>query len=315
MEISVVVPVYNRAGLIGKTLDSIKQQSFRPIHLILVDNNSTDGTLKVLSDYKEENSSDEFRITVVREDNPGVSAARNKGIRYVDSKWMMFFDSDDLMSPDLLESYYAEIIKNGNNIDIVSSRCDYTNLNGIKRNMPFYVNNIMVNHICHGTFRTVAYIVKKEFFVSCGMWNEDLFVWNDWEVGIRLLLGNPKIVWLKEKILVHIQAQRASITGDSFFVKAGLWEKSIDEIEKHIKEYDVVNKKQLLYLLDFRRVALAGSYTSEGSDEGQKLYNKVMYSYKGRKILGFYLQLVYMYVSHGGRGASHPLKLISRFIK
>ena len=315
MEISVIVPVYNRAGVVGKTLESIKQQSYRPIHLILVDNNSTDSTLEILNEFKEANSNGEFRITVTRENSPGASVARNKGVKYVESEWMMFFDSDDLMSSDLLESYYKAIKRSGENINMVGSRSDYTNLNGSKRNMPFFNKDIMVNHICHAVLRTVAYIVRKDFFVASGMWNENLFVWNDWELGIRLLLGNPRIIWLEDKVLVNIQAQRDSITGTIFFQKAGLWEKSIDEVEDNIERSDVSNKERLLYLLDFRRVALAGLYTSEGSDEGKKLYGKVMERYNGRKILGFYLQLIYRYVSYGGRGASHPIKFISGFIK
>lgn len=315
MEISVIVPVYNRAGIVGATLESIKQQSFRPVHLILVDNNSTDGTLDFLNEFKDKNSNDEFRITVAREEKAGASAARNKGIQYVESEWMMFFDSDDLMSSDLLESYYEAIKRDGPDIDMVGCRSDYTGLNGAKRDMPFFNDDIMVNHICHAMLRTVAYIVKKDFFVNAGKWNENLFVWNDWELGIRLLLCNPKIVWLKEKIMVHIQAQRDSITGVIFSPKAGLWEKSIDDVENHIKMSDVLNKKQLLFLLDFRRVALAGAYTMEGSEMGRNLYADVKDLYKGRKILRFYLQLIYWYISFGGRGASHPLKIISGFIK
>jgi len=315
MEISVIVPVYNRAGVVCRTLESIKQQGYRPIHLILVDNNSTDGTPEILNKFKDENSNAGFRITVAREDKPGASAARNKGIKYVECEWMMFFDSDDLMSSDLLESYYEAIKKNEGTIDMVGSRSDYTGLNGSKRDMPYFKKDIMVNHICHAMLRTVAYIVRKDFFVASGMWNENLFVWNDWELGIRLLLANPRIIWIEDKVLVHIQAQRDSITGTIFFKKAGLWEKSIDKVEDDIEKTNVANKKQLLYLLDFRRVALAGLYSAEGSDEGKKLYARVMGLYKGRKILRFYLQLIYRYVSHGGRGASHPVKFISGFIK
>lgn len=75
-------------------------------------------------------------------------------------------------------------------------------------------------------------------------------------------------------------------------------------------------KSNFYIWLDFRRVCLAGLYSAEDSDEGKKLYARVMGLYKnGRKILRFYLQLIYRYVSHGGRGASHPVKFISGFIK
>ena len=104
MDITIIVPVYNRAHLVGATLDSIAAQTLRPIHLVLVDNNSQDNTLKVLLDFKKRHQSDDFKVTVLQETRRGAAAARNCGLQEATTEWVMFFDSDDIMAPDLLES-------------------------------------------------------------------------------------------------------------------------------------------------------------------------------------------------------------------
>ena len=98
MDITIIVPVYNRAHLVGATLDSIAAQTLRPIHLVLVDNNSQDNTLKVLLDFKKRHQSDDFKVTVLQETRRGAAAARNCGLQEATTEWVVFFDSDDIMA-------------------------------------------------------------------------------------------------------------------------------------------------------------------------------------------------------------------------
>ena len=84
---SIVIPIYNRAGIVCQTLDSIKAQTYRPIHLILVDNNSSDNGLDVAQKWKNENESSDFKITIATQTIPGAAAARNKGVFAVGNCW------------------------------------------------------------------------------------------------------------------------------------------------------------------------------------------------------------------------------------
>lgn len=93
--ISVVIPAYNREGTIKKCLDSIKKQT-RPVdEVIVVDDCSTDGTLKVLEDYSGLN----LKI-ISLEKNSGAQVARNTGAMAAGSEWIAFLDSDDEWAPD-----------------------------------------------------------------------------------------------------------------------------------------------------------------------------------------------------------------------
>jgi glycosyltransferase involved in cell wall biosynthesis len=95
---SLVIPAFNRADLIGETIESALAQDKPFSEIIVVDDGSTDDTLAVLKKYGG-------RITVIATENRGVQAARNTGIRAAKSDYVTLCDSDDLLEPDFLNVY------------------------------------------------------------------------------------------------------------------------------------------------------------------------------------------------------------------
>ena len=100
MEITVIIPVKDRRDYIGKTLDSIMKSSELPTEIIIVDNESTDGTYQFCEQYIK----DIPNATLLRETFPGASAARNKGLKSCKTDWVYFFDSDDEFDSDLISA-------------------------------------------------------------------------------------------------------------------------------------------------------------------------------------------------------------------
>jgi len=96
--VSVVVPTYNRAGLLRRAIESVLAQTFTDYELIVVDDGSTDDTEEVLREFRDR------RIRVLRSEvNQGVSCARNRGIAAARGEWVAFLDSDDEWLPQRLE--------------------------------------------------------------------------------------------------------------------------------------------------------------------------------------------------------------------
>lgn len=89
--ISIIIPVYNVAAYLSQCLDSLINQTYRDIEIICVDDGSTDESPHILADYAEKDS----RIQIIRQENRGLSGARNVGIERAQGEWMMFVDSDD----------------------------------------------------------------------------------------------------------------------------------------------------------------------------------------------------------------------------
>jgi glycosyltransferase involved in cell wall biosynthesis len=96
MLLSVVIPTYNRAGIIGRAVNSVLQQSWEPIEVIVVDDGSTDRTSERLAAYGD-------RIRWIRQTNQGPGAARNAGIKAAKGEIISFLDSDDEWLPDKAE--------------------------------------------------------------------------------------------------------------------------------------------------------------------------------------------------------------------
>jgi glycosyltransferase involved in cell wall biosynthesis len=102
--VSVIIPTFNRAHMVTEAIESVFQQTVAPSDIIVVDDGSTDGTRERLAAYID-------RINYVYQDNQGVSAARNAGVRAARSPWIAFLDSDDEWHPRKLElqlRYIAE---------------------------------------------------------------------------------------------------------------------------------------------------------------------------------------------------------------
>ena len=122
--VSVIIPTYNRLGLLEPALNSVLEQTFRIHEIIVVDDGSTDGTVEfLLKNFPA--------VSVISQKNQGVSSARNTGIRQATGEWIALLDSDDIWLPEKIEkqvhflsqnkSYQAcqtleKWIRNGNHV-------------------------------------------------------------------------------------------------------------------------------------------------------------------------------------------------------
>ena len=232
MEVTVIIPVYNRAAIVKDTLESVVAQTHRPLQVVLVDNDSSDDTMKVLETFKKEHPGDGFNVVITSESHHTAGAARNRGFEHATGEWVLFFDSDDVMEPELVESYVRVIERaaiRGKTLDLISSRSTLVFPDGSSRQAPFHKGDLFANHILHGQLATQRYAVRREFFASTDGWNIDLPGWNDWELGLRLLLAAPRVAYNRDKSHVIINHNGAdSITGTEFHSRQGRWEYVID---------------------------------------------------------------------------------------
>lgn len=113
-KISVVIPVYNTEKYLDECLDSVENQTLKDIEIVCVNDGSKDNSLEILKKHAEKDD----RIKIVNQENAGVSAARNTGIKAAQGKYISFFDSDDILLPYSLEKAYEDLTKY--NVDVVA---------------------------------------------------------------------------------------------------------------------------------------------------------------------------------------------------
>ena len=97
--VSVIVPIYNREKYLSRCIDSILNQTYKNIEIILINDGSTDRTKEICDEYKRKDS----RIRVYHIENHGVSYARNLGIKNSNGKYIQFVDSDDYIDEKMIE--------------------------------------------------------------------------------------------------------------------------------------------------------------------------------------------------------------------
>ena len=139
-KVSIVVPVYNVEKYIEKCLDSIINQSFSNIEIILVDDGSTDNSGKICDIYEKKDT----RIKVIHKKNGGLSDARNYGIEVATGEFISFIDSDDYIEENMIERLYESCKKDESDISCCAKILEYDNGKKEKRNNKenFCITNI-----------------------------------------------------------------------------------------------------------------------------------------------------------------------------
>jgi glycosyltransferase involved in cell wall biosynthesis len=115
--ISVVIPVYNVENYLHRCIDSVLNQTFQDLEIILIDDGSKDSSGRICDQYAQKDK----RIRVIHKENARVSAARNDGIILAKGKYVSFIDSDDWIEPEM----YQEMINKAENLNLGFIMCDY----------------------------------------------------------------------------------------------------------------------------------------------------------------------------------------------
>src|SRR6266849_2332172 len=98
--VSVIIPCYNSEKFISRAIDSVINQKYETLEMILVDDGSTDGTKTILDKYALDNSS---WIKIIQQENKGACAARNAGLKIANGDYIQFLDADDNLLPDKIK--------------------------------------------------------------------------------------------------------------------------------------------------------------------------------------------------------------------
>lgn len=111
-KISVIIPVHNVEKYIDKCLGSIVSQTYKNLEIICIDDQSSDNSLKILTDFAQKDS----RIKLIRQDHKGVSVARNNGLKIATGEYISFIDSDDWIEPKYFENLHNAITQTDSDI-------------------------------------------------------------------------------------------------------------------------------------------------------------------------------------------------------
>ncbi|CAM3438996.1 glycosyltransferase family 2 protein [Aequorivita lipolytica] len=188
--VSIIIPTYNRASLIGETLDSVLAQTYQNWECIVVDDGSTDNTDEILAQYTSKDSRFQFYH---RPENrlPGGNAARNYGFEVSNGIYVNWFDSDDLMHVNKIELQIKQFYSSIYDFVICQTMMvDYDNKEIIGLKAPKLISqNIFEDYIMFKIFwLTGAPLWKKSFLLSNKLFfDEQLYQGQDYDFHMRVL--------------------------------------------------------------------------------------------------------------------------------
>lgn len=249
MKISVVIPTYNRKKYIERAIDSVISQSYKPFEIIVIDDGSTDGTYELI---KQSYSSS--LISLKKQKNKGVSAARNKGVKLANGDWIAFLDSDDEWFENKLELQVREIKKSKTFI------CHTNEIwirNGIRVNQmkkhQKYGGYIFDKCLDFCRMSPSSIMIHRQVFEDIGNFDEDLLVCEDYDLWIRVTSKFP-VTYLDKPLIKKYGGHEDQLSK----VKNGIEHFRIQSLEKILlsrmltkeQEYDakeVLLKKLFIY--------------------------------------------------------------------
>ncbi len=186
--LSIVIPAYNVAAYVAQAVESALAQSFADIEVIVVDDGSTDTTPDVLAHLAA--ARNDPRLRIIRQDNAGLSGARNSGIAAARGEFIGLLDGDDAWLPDKAARHVAAL-RHDPGLGISFSHSAYLDENGAPRGgrltaqvaRPRLHDMIRRNHVGNGS----AAIVRRACFDQAGLFRTDLRACEDYELWCRIL--------------------------------------------------------------------------------------------------------------------------------
>jgi glycosyltransferase involved in cell wall biosynthesis len=189
--VSIIIPCYNREGLIGDAIESCLRQTYENIEIIVVDDGSTDDSIKLIQSYGSQ-------LKLITQPNQGVSVARNTGLNNASGEYVIMLDSDDWISEDLVEQH-LKTHKKWDDIAISCSDSRTVNHNGeisklISCNWPSEPSIPLRLFLLNPPPFPACEMYKTSIMKNLGGYFEDLRASADSSLRLRIVLNGYKVV-------------------------------------------------------------------------------------------------------------------------
>lgn len=239
--ISIIIPTYNRANLIGETLDSIIAQTYQNWECIIVDDGSTDNTEEIISQYLIKDNRFQY-YKRPKNTSKGPCSCRNYGFKKSLGEFIYWFDSDDILVIDALE---RRIKCFQTDVDVVIGRAEFFDTDSKE---ILFKNKIVSQDLIYDYFiGTITFYVSgpmwtRKFLISNQLlFDENITYLDDWDFNLRAIYKAPNMVILDEVLFLY-RSHPYSLSKQINFLNI---EELISECYARNKHYDLLKKNGL----------------------------------------------------------------------
>lgn len=277
--ISIIMPCYNAAKTIGAAIACVQAQSLSSWELIVVDDGSTDDSIKVVSDV------DDRRIRLFSQVNCGSASARNRGLREAQGCYIAFLDSDDAWHPAFLETMWHALEPRN---DAVLAYCGWQNL-GLQggRGEPFVpldYDPLDRAEVLLGGCRWPIHgvLVRRDAIERAGGFDESLQASVDYDLWLRVA-PQGRLVRVPEVLAYYHHHEGEQITKNKFRVALNHWRAQQKFLKQHPDEAQRLGRKRVRELVEGELLKRAYvCYWNRDLLPARALFRKVMCAGYGR---------------------------------
>jgi len=235
--VSIIISAYNAEKYISETLDSVLNQTWKQLEVIVVNDGSTDHTESILKAYADQ-------IVYVYQENKGQDAALNNGYRHSTGEWIKFMDADDLINPEMIALQVKKMEGKNNSIAYGEwsrfyrddpTTADFTPLAYWKDSLPIDFLTARPEGVM---LQCGIMLIHRTLIEKAGIWDERLVLFNDTEYYTRLLLHSDGIIftegaklYYRSGIASSVSAQRSQKHFESTFLATSLIEELLLKAE------------------------------------------------------------------------------------
>lgn len=248
--ISIIIPMYN-FGKLGdycfiKCLDSIRNQTFTNYEVLLMENLSKDDTRKAIQKYLNEINDSRFKLFVL--DKPGLTNARNEGLKHSTGEYITFIDGDDFVSKDYLQTGY-DLISKENADMLIYNWAFYYYKNGKIKDMTNFKDNVFIrdnkdNRIFTGL--AWAKLIKKQILIDNNIsFDKSLTGGEDTLFGVDVYFASKKVITAENGKYFYTQNRKNQTTYTMKPIVAISTLKSVMQTENVYKKYNVYEENKL----------------------------------------------------------------------
>jgi len=242
MNISVIIPTYNRSEFIEQTINSVLNQTKMPNEIIIVDDGSTDNTYEIIAKLIDIYPC----IKYIKQTNSGVSNARNTGIINSINNWLCFLDSDDIWNENKIEE---QINFHTNNPTVLFSHSDEvwkfnTKIIKKKKHQLKPSGDCFLENINNTLIGASTIMIHKSIFEKVGLFDENLIACEDFDMWLRILY-HYELGYIDEELIIKVAGHSNQLS----FITPMMDKYRIIALEKHIKSK---YKKEVINLIKIK---------------------------------------------------------------
>ena len=260
--VSIIIPTFNRAHCLRIAIESVLSQTYNNYEILIIDDGSTDNTKEVLQSYLS-------KVHYFYQENKGVSAARNTGIKMASGEWVAFLDSDDFWLPNKLEAQVADVDSVASEVVLHTTDANITRpkfgncrsqfeVTGISRLINFQsfylLDNPLPYVLKHWFLSCQSTIMRKASLLKAGMFDETLNLHEDYDLFCRMalegswILSPQRLVEIRRLDGANLSDHGASMNNLSLTNQIKVCSKLHDLVKQNASQLKLIRARQAALL-------------------------------------------------------------------